>query len=63
VTKIKHSKSNASPFEVTSARARNMYRAITDGCGDGSILQAPSEEESGGTAETFELRVLFDPLG
>ena len=40
-----------------------MYRAITDGCGDGSNLQVPSEEESGGTAEKFELRVLFDPLG
>jgi len=51
------------PLKVTSAIARHMYRAITDGCGDGSILQVPCEEESGGTAEKFELRVLFDPLG
>jgi hypothetical protein len=40
-----------------------MYSGITDGRGDGSILQVPSEEESGGTAEKFEFRVLFDPLG
>ena len=51
------------PWKVTSVKTRNMYTAITDGCGDGSNLQVQSEEESRGTAEKFELRVLFDPLG
>jgi hypothetical protein len=51
-------------LNVTNVTARNLYRAITDGCGDGSILQVPSKEESGETAEKFELRMLFfDPLG
>jgi hypothetical protein len=57
------SSSRTKGLKVTSVRARHMYRAITDGCGDGSIPQVPCEEESGGTAEKFELRVLFDPLG
>jgi hypothetical protein len=49
------------PSKHASAKTRNKYRAVTDGCGDGSILHVQSEEESGGTAKKFEMRVLFDP--
>jgi hypothetical protein len=51
------------PVKVTGAKARNKYRGITDGCGDGWLGQVPSGQESGGTAEKFELRVLFVPFG
>jgi hypothetical protein len=62
MTKIKHSKSNTSPFKCYKCNSEKHVES-NNRCGDGSILQVPSKEESGETAEKFELRMLFDALG